>query len=319
MPKVKKTVSRSRGFCFTLNNYEADAYEKLQRIEAKYICYQKEVAPSTGTPHIQGYLYLPSGSTITAIQKKFKKENLKVAVLIANGTADQNKEYCSKEGGTDFVERGTKPKQGNRSDLDEVAAAIVTGTMTVTSLRQTNPGLIIKYHKGLQFLQSGCVLPRDATITPTVHWWFGSTGTGKSRQAFEMFPKAYWKMSCNHWWDGYAGEKEVIIDDYRTSMCTFDYLLRILDRYPMRVEMKGSTIALSATTFIITAPYRPEEMWNYKTEEAIAQLLRRISSIMFFRPDGSKQCLKSDEIVYIPIEKDIGAISKIFNLHTNKK
>jgi hypothetical protein len=42
------------------------------------------------------------------------------------------------------------------------------------------------------------------------HW--GVTGAGKSRQARDRFPDAYIK-SNNVWWDGYAGEETVIIDE----------------------------------------------------------------------------------------------------------
>jgi hypothetical protein len=71
----------------------------------------------------------------------------------------------------------------------------------------------------------------------------------KSRKAFGEYPDAYIKMN-NKWWDGYANEKTVIMDDYRASLCTFQDLLRILDRYPLRVELKGACAQLSALHYM---------------------------------------------------------------------
>jgi hypothetical protein len=97
----------------------------------------------------------------------------------------------------------------------------------------------------------------------------------------------------NKWWDGYSNEKTVIIDDYRASLCTYQDLLRILDRYPLRVEMKGTTAHLAATVFIITTNARPEVMWASRTEEALDQLLRRITTVIEFKANNETVVLKN--------------------------
>ena len=82
-------------------------------------------------------------------------------------------------------------------------------------------------------------------------------------------------------WDGYYGQKYVIIDDFRKDFCTFHELLRILDRYPYRVHIKGSSLYLEATTIIITSCFGPEEV--YETREDLQQLMRRIDKIQIFK------------------------------------
>lgn len=95
-------ASRIRGFVFTLNNYTEEEYQQLLEIahlHSKKFIFGKEFAPSTGTPHIQGYIYWNNGKTIKASRDLLPKR-------IANhepakGTPKQNYIYCSKEGNFD--------------------------------------------------------------------------------------------------------------------------------------------------------------------------------------------------------------------------
>ena len=90
----------------------------------------------------------------------------------------------------------------------------------------------------------------------------GATGTGKSRRAFETWPDAYRKMTNDKWWDGYHGEETVIFDDFKgSSMRLHDFQL-IVDRYPVKVETKGSTVELSATRLVFTSNKHPSEWYS---------------------------------------------------------
>lgn len=98
------------------------------------------------------------------------------------------------------------------------------------------------------------------------------------------------------------------MDDYRPNMCHFNHLLQILDRYPMKVEMKGSTMELSATSFIITCSQRPEVIWHGKTEEDVTQLIRRITEIKEFHRDGTTTILKDSTTPYLQLTGDALAL-----------
>lgn len=178
---------------------------------------------------------------------------------------------------------------------------ISTGSQ-MKDIAEAHPLEFIKYFRGFQELQRvlRAGAPRDPSVPPVVRWLFGPTGTGKSRRAFEEYPQAYVKMN-NKWWDGYHGDQVVIMDDYRPGMCSFAQLLQILDRYPMKVELKGSSQELCATTFVITCCARPEVIWHGKTEENVHQLLRRITEIVEFGTDGRTTILKDSLTTYVPL------------------
>lgn len=47
-------ASRCRSWCFTWNNYPAAYQPVLDQLDVRYLCVGEEIAPGTGTPHLQG-------------------------------------------------------------------------------------------------------------------------------------------------------------------------------------------------------------------------------------------------------------------------
>jgi len=100
---------------------------------------------------------------------------------------------------------------------------------------------------------------RNLEDPPTVIVLCGTTGTGKSYWAKEHYPHAYWKDK-NQWFDNYQGESEVIIDEFY-GWLPFDLTLRICDKYPLQVEVKGGSVQFQADTIIFTTNKDPKEWW----------------------------------------------------------
>jgi len=302
-------AGKSRAWCITIHgdddDFGPDSASKWASLitthNARYACSQREITPTTLRRHYQGYVYFTNQHRLSTVRQIFLSLfTVPAHCEIAKGSPEQNREYCSKSDsaieGT-FLEWGTMPAKGKRGDLDDIAEMTKTDSLTV--IADTFPSQFIRYHRGITELQRlHHSQTRDPSREVTVEWWFGPTGTGKSRDVFTIHPQAYVKMN-NKWWDGYLGEETVIIDDYRPSLCTFQDLLRLLDRYPMRVECKGSSMPLSATHFIITTTKRPEILWAGRTEEALNQLLRRISIIKDYTTTVPT-ILKSATVIYVP-------------------
>jgi len=203
------------------------------------------------------------------------------------GTADQAIAYCCKEETRDanasfgFIEFGVRPiGQGGRSDLSSLVASIKDGKRG-RDLFEEHAGEFIKYTRGID---KACSLYDPVRAVPTqVFWYYGPTGCGKSRAALEEGgADAYWKNPTDYWWDGYSDQRCVIIDDYRKDFCKFSDLLRLFDRYPLRLNVKGSTVSFTAAVIIVTSPKSPEETWEGRTEEDLEQLMRRIFLVKHF-------------------------------------
>jgi Adenylylsulfate kinase and related kinases len=119
---------------------------------------------------------------------------------------------------------------------------------------------------------------------PTVLWFHGETGTGKSKLARELSEEldknAWWSGKTLDWFEGYDQHSCVVIDDFRPDQCEFAFLLRLLDRYPLRVPVKGGSREWVAETIIITAPEAPEVLFRGLLNEKVEQLLRRIDRVV---------------------------------------
>ena len=116
---------------------------------------------------------------------------------------------------------------------------------------------------------------------PLVFWITGPSGSGKSKLAYEIGEElfednVYWKDG-EKWWDGYDGHECVIIDDFRGNNMKFNYLLKVLDRYPMRVEVKGGYRQLKAKIIMITTIFDLSHIYSESVLEGepIRQLERR--------------------------------------------
>ncbi len=273
-------TQRSRNYCFTLNNYTSEEISHLEKIKCKYIIYGKEVGENK-TPHLQGFVILNHAKSFSAVKKILPP---RAHIEQCKGTPFSNFEYCSKDG--DYVERGDRPDrvgQGNRTDLLEIKKK-VSENVPIKQLLKDD--LVVNYQqlKYAETLTKYYEVPR--TWRSQVRWYYGSTGTGKTRTAYDVLlakydhDQIYTAMDSAQWWDGYDAHPAVIIDDMRKDFMKFHLILRLLDRYPYRVQTKGSTRQFVAKDIIITAPYRPEEM--YEGREDIKQLLRRIDEIKQF-------------------------------------
>jgi len=281
MPRAPQAAA-AKNWCFTLNNYTPEDVLALQHSAAEhcsFCVYQPEVGES-GTPHLQGYFALRNKARLEWIRLRFPA---RAHYEVARGTPAQNVAYCTKEdsraAGADPWQCGEVPAgKGARTDLEDVAAEIVVKRRRLADVAADFPAEFVKYAHGLSALSS--ILARPRAQKTVVYWLYGSTGCGKSRAAHRLAPSAYWKMGGTKWWDGYEGHEDVIIDDYRRDLCPFHELLRLFDRYPMRVEYKGGTVDFAARRVFVTAPQAPRAIWEGRSEEDIAQLLRRIEHVV---------------------------------------
>ena len=274
--------SGAKHWCFTINNYTEEEYESLCDVLADkgyYWIAGREVGEG-GTPHIQGYVSFSRRITLQSIRSLLSDRG---HYEVARGSPSKNRAYCSKDG--NFREGGEPPKEGGpkrtRDELArEFAGAINGGTGGVAEFADANPGTW--YFSGHNLLRNATTLMRPVN-RPDIHviWIYGPPGVGKSKKAHEDMPDAYIKEPRTKWWNGYLGEKEVIIDDFGPGGIDINHLLRWFDRYKCLVENKGGMIPLLADKFIVTSNFHPCEIfkWGDERHPQLPALERRCTFI----------------------------------------
>lgn len=144
---------------FTLHNYDDQDITWFDNYDFQYIVYGKEVCPSTGRRHLQGYFQLKKPAKILSFAPfKNTPDCDEDATPLrrskwfrpAKGTDEEASKYCKKEG--DFTERGERKAhkgQGHRSDLEELQKAIASG-MSYDEICEAFFETAAKYHRFIQ-------------------------------------------------------------------------------------------------------------------------------------------------------------------------
>lgn len=247
----------------------------------------KETCPKTGRKHIQGYMRFNKQIYLPTFTKVYKG----VHVESARGTEAECVLYCKKE--NDYVEEGQKANPGKRTDLITLKDDVKSGL--------TYKEIVDKYDdlnwQQLKVLQEYISLfsKKKKRKVPKVIWICGPTGVGKTKEVEDLEDVHY--QDDAQWWDGYNGQKTIVFDDFRGSQVKFRKLLRILDRLPLKVPVKGKMIDLEAEEYLFTSTKWPHECYS-KEDEDMKQLYRRITKLVYIPNRDSKFDLGSGSEVW---------------------
>lgn len=176
--------------------------------------------------------------------------------------------------GTRF-ELGVKPiDRSNNVDWERVWELAKLGDFD-----QVPASVRVQSYRTLRTIASDYASPVAIERECFVYW--GPTGTGKSRRAWsEAGLDAFPKDPRTKFWCGYRGHEHVVIDEFRGDIA-IGHLLRWLDRYPVNVEIKGSSTVLKANSFWITSNLSPEQWYPDVDAETFAALRRRLKVTNF--------------------------------------
>lgn len=284
-----KPSAPSHAWCFTLNNPLVHGID-VNSPEAwfdkgliSYCCWAYEAGESA-TPHIQGYLRLKTGC---------KQRRTWLLSHLANGfwapakgDLQQNWNYIHKIDDPAAQQRflqepreiGARPVQGKRNDIVSALALVKDGASD-RALFEEVPNVAVRHLSALRQYRLLCQPPRN--FKTFVHVMFGPTGTGKSAAAAIIYVGAYDVAfgPTGLWWDGYDGASDIWIDDFKSGI-SLHMMLRLMDRYAMKVAVRGNNIQFAPARMVITSSKHPRDWFDWqKLDEDPNQLLRRIDRL----------------------------------------
>jgi len=264
-------MSRNRNWVITLNNYvNTDMFDN---VVCKYIAYSKEVAPTTGTPHLQGYISFANAKTHQQVKRLLPR--CFVAPML--GSVSQNETYCSKAGL--LIERGEKPvSNDNKGRAEKLRWQRARDLAKDGNLDEIDADIFIRCYSTLKNIKKD-YQKKPSPEDVKCFWIYGLTGTGKSYSVETTFPDCYKKsMDDLKWFDGYQGEDVIYLEDIDKYQVKWGGLLkRLADRWPMQASIKGSMLYIRPKIVIVTSNYRIEDIWS--DEQTVDPLLRRFKQV----------------------------------------
>ena len=266
---------RTKKWCFTLNNYTEETEQHIRNIECQFMIFGHEVAPTTGTRHLQGFIYFSQRKTFNTVRRLFGIDGIHIEA--AAGTIQENVDYCSKDNNDVFI-KGNQPEEqsqaGGRATKrkwEDARDAAREGRF------EDIPADLWICHRNsfkneyTEFKQRN-VEEIHGNLKNHFYWIYGPTRTGKStlarRLANALSPEGEspYIKALNKWWNGYKMNKVVVIEEVNPDICKImaSYFKIWLDMWPFPAEVKGGSFdnGIRPKYIFITSNYAIEDCFT---------------------------------------------------------
>lgn len=297
---------QSRKWLLTINNpalYEME-HDNIKKILSewktiKYWCMCDEIGKEN-TYHTHLFIYSSGGVLFNTVKKKFPSAHID----FCRGTTQENRDYIRKEGkhkGTEkeetnlsntFEEYGELPieRQGQRNDLIDLYDMVKSGASDYEIL-EANPEHILtidKIDRARQIVRSQQY--RNTFRELSVEYWWGKTGTGKTRTVMERYgyENVYRVTDYQHPFDSYKGQDVIIFEEFNSSLRIQDMLL-YLDGYPLELPCRYNNKVACYTKVYILSNIRFEEQYRdifREYPETYYAFKRRVHCVKEFSSNG---------------------------------
>lgn len=267
---------KARNYVFTINNWTDSEYENLQAFaescQCKYIVLGKEEGGEQETPHIQGYCELAGARTFKWLAKQpgFARAHIE----IRKGSGPEAASYCKKDG-TWWEKGAPKKTKPTRGDLESIRDEIKGGASEL-EIAEKHFAKWVVYRRSFSRYRE--LLNQKRKRKSWTVLLVGTTNTGKSRFVWASHPDDdVWTWPGDRWFDGYRGQSVALFDDFRGELDA-GVMLRLCDRYPMDVPVKGGFTNWNPKRIYITSNIMPEMWWGLADQETMRAFWRRINT-----------------------------------------
>lgn len=201
-----------------------------------------------------------------------------------------------------------KIEERSRTDLVEFKNAILAG-MSKQDLINNFPSQMIRYSNFYNVCRSAKMEHdfanklRDVKVT----YIYGGGGLGKTYQVYSEndfdYGKVYSVDDYSHPFDNYNGQDVLLLDEYRSNL-SISYLLKLLDKYPLRLKARyENKIACYTKVYIVSNIPLSEQYQGCDNDTRLA-LMRRIHSIKHYTAFNSYKELLNEQLTLVEDNND---------------
>lgn len=241
----------------------------------KYLVYGFEKGES-GTPHLQGFVQFKN-----PIEKPSKFFGPAYHFEPMRGTFEEAIEYTKKDG--EYQEFGQMPLSPSENgalggECEKKRYADAFEAAKAGDFDSIPADLMTRHYNTYKKIRFDFAEPAVANDELNNYWIYGPAGTGKSRSVREFFGDSLYVKNPNKWFDGYDGEKFILIDDVHPDWVGKTALKIWADHYPFSPEVKGGHFKLIRPEgVIVTSNYSIEQCFPH--QEDLEPMRRRFKVI----------------------------------------
>lgn len=258
-------------------------WQDLDESLIRYAVYVVETGEGE-KPHLQGFFHFTRPITLSTLKSRLKSKSVHCEAVINDEAAVHycskphegcSCKHCKKPGARLYgpVEVGTMPNYEKKSSETptEALIAMIQSGKTDEEIAESAAWAILRHSKGIASLRFALMRNRSREWRDVeVILLTGEGGTGKTAFAIADSEDGYFKPDLSKkeiWFDGYQGERTLILDDFRGTSCKFEQLIKLLDGHQLSVPIKGGHTYALWTRVYITSNTTPEE-WYYRLTES---------------------------------------------------
>lgn len=297
---------RANSLVFTANNRVKREFVdsvKDRYSSVVYIIAADEVAPTTGTPHVQGWVHFTHPIGIASFKKK-----LNCYADARKGTVAEADAYCRKEDPMPIVE-GDRPmdnQQGNRTDYQTIAKMVRDGER-LEAIFDAFPSQFLLHQRHIRDLRNFLRRPEHLQGPPEVILYRGPPGHGKSTAIERRIGNRDFYTPIQDpgdgklWFDGYDGEEIIWLRDFNGGALTL--IKNLLDKWTVRLPIKGGSVLARPRTIFICSNKDPSFWYPDVQPDQLDALERRITE-WYVPGTGLHEFRLKDEYYNIPETPD---------------
>lgn len=180
---------------------------------------------------------------------------------------------------TQFELGKTPFKRNDKKDWNRIRDQAMGGQLAQILAEEAE--VAVRHYAALQRIQKDFA-PAKHRGQQIVNVYWGVSNSGKSHKAFEAAGENFYvKSPLTKWWDGYSGQENIILDEFR-GVVDITHILKWLDKYPCYVETKGGQVPLHSKRWWITSNLSPLDWYPNLDEDTKDALKRRLGIVTHF-------------------------------------
>lgn len=264
---------------------------------AAYV-FQLECCPDTGRFHYQGHIVCRGRMRRNQVKRCFRgafdraEETVHVEpardakASIGYAQKDTSRVDGPWKGGDVTLVAVGAAVQGKRSDILAVMEMAMDGK-SEDDIMDAFPTVYFHHAHKIRNIIARTQAKNRAKLVdtgggePTVTIYWGKSGVGKTRRIYQkhgaMAVYAPLVQDRTIWWEGYNGQKVLLLDDFDPESMKLPLLLKLCDRYAVQLPVKGGSMTANFEYIYFTSNKDPMTWYHWDNPAVEAAFVRRIT------------------------------------------